>query len=252
VGRRWSPLRPTPGTGPPVAFDLVTSRRLWPLALILVLMVWAAWSWRTGGLMALVLQSNLTGAEAIARLRQWLEAAGPLAPVVYVAAVTVEVMVAPIPGLLLYAPGGAVFGGFVGGTLSLVGNVIGAGLAAWLAAVVGGRWVGAADRPRLQQIAARLRERGVLVILLLRINPLTSSDLVSYAAGLAGVPVWRVVLGTAAGMAPLCYAQAYASEWIVVMMPGSVWLLAVLAVAYMVGVVWLLFRSTLSETRTRA
>ena len=33
------------------------------------------------------------------------------------------------------------------------------------------------------------RERGVLVVLLLRINPLTSSDLVSYAAGLAGVTV---------------------------------------------------------------
>ena len=33
---------------------------------------------------------------------------GPLAPVVYTLAVVVEVIVAPIPGTLLYAPAGAI------------------------------------------------------------------------------------------------------------------------------------------------
>ena len=41
----------------------------------------------------------------------------------------VEVVVAPIPGTMLYAPGGVIFGGFLGGLLSLAGNVIGAGIA---------------------------------------------------------------------------------------------------------------------------
>ena len=109
-----------------------------------------------------------------------LLAFGPLAPVVYVAAVTVEVVVAPFPGLVLYAPGGIIFGGFLGGLLALVGNVLGAGIAFWIARALGGRvaarFVGQGDIAALER---RLAENGGWVVFLLRVNPLTSSDLVS-------------------------------------------------------------------------
>lgn len=226
----------------------MTTRRFWPLLVVLLVVVWAVWSWASDGLIAIIVRSASDGEQAIEQLRQLILGTGAWAPVVYVLAVTVEVMVAPIPGALLYAPGGAIFGGFVGGTLSLVGNVIGAALATWLAATLGSPTIGHGDWPRLNRIAARVRERGVLVVLLLRINPLTSSDLVSYAAGLAGVPVWRVALGTAIGMAPLCYAQSYASEWLFRVLPGSGLILLVLALAYLGVVAWLLFRGTLSRT----
>ncbi len=49
-------------------------------------------------------------------------------------------------------------------------------------------------------------------IFFLRVNPFTSSGLVSYAAGLALMPTWKVVLGTAMGMAPLCWLQSYLAE----------------------------------------
>jgi uncharacterized membrane protein YdjX (TVP38/TMEM64 family) len=223
-------------------------RRYGPLLVILLLVTWAAWSWMSGGVMAIVTRSALDGEQALEQLRQLILGAGAWAPVVYVLAVVVEVMIAPIPGALLYAPGGAIFGGFVGGTLSLIGNVAGASLATWLAATIGSRAIGAGDWPRLHRIAARVRERGILVVLLLRINPLTSSDLVSYAAGLAGVPVWRVAVGTALGMAPLCYAQAYASAWLFRVLPGSGLILLALAAAYVAAVVWIVFRGTLSRT----
>jgi uncharacterized membrane protein YdjX (TVP38/TMEM64 family) len=226
----------------------VTLRRYWPLVFILLLGGWATWSWASGGVMAIVGRAAVDGDQAIEQLRQLILGTGAWAPVVYVLAVIVEVMVAPIPGTLLYAPGGAIFGGLFGGTLSLIGNVIGAALATWIAAALGAKAVGTRNRPGLQRLAARVRERGVLVVLLLRINPLTSSDLVSYAAGLAGVRVWRVALGTALGMAPLCYAQAYASEWIFRVLPGSGLILLVLAGAYVVVVFYLLFRGTLFRT----
>jgi uncharacterized membrane protein YdjX (TVP38/TMEM64 family) len=226
----------------------VTLRRDWPLVFILLLGGWATWSWASGGVMAIVVRSAFDGDQTIEHLRQLILGTGAWAPVVYVLAVVVEVMVAPIPGALLYAPGGAIFGGFLGGTLSLIGNVIGAALATWIAATLGAKAVGNRNWPRLQRMAARVRERGVLVVLLLRINPLTSSDLVSYAAGLAGVPAWRVALGTAMGMAPLCYAQAYASEWLFRVLPGSGLVLLALAGAYMAVVFYLLFRGTLSRT----
>ena len=57
---------------------------------------------------------------------------------------------------------------------------------------------------------------------LLRLNPLTTSDLVSYAAGVAGVPAWKVALGTLVGLAPWCYLQAYFAEQVFEVVPGRV------------------------------
>ena len=63
------------------------------------------------------------------------------------------------------------------------------------------------------------------VVLLLRLNPLTTSDLVSYAAGVAGVPAWKVAVGTLVGLAPWCYLQAYFAERVFEVVPGSVLIL---------------------------
>lgn len=196
-------------------------------------------------MIAVLIQSAIEGDNGVSELRSLILSAGVFAPIVYVAAVTVEVVVAPIPGALLYAPGGAIFGGWWGGTLSLVGNVAGASLATWIGATFGARLLPAAEWPRLARYGERVRQRGILVVLLLRVNPITSSDLVSYAAGLAGVPVWRVAIGTAAGMAPLCYAQAFAAEWIFRVLPGSGVLLVAMGAAYVLVLAVLLFRSRL-------
>lgn len=181
------------------------------------------------------------------RLRALIESAGAFGPLIYVAAVTVEVVVAPIPGTLLYAPGGALFGGFLGGTLSLIGNVLGASLATWIGATFGARALQDGDWPRLQGYAQRIRHRGLLLVALLRVNPLTSSDLVSYAAGVAGVPIWRVAAGTAIGMAPLCYAQSYAAKWLFDVLPGSGLIVIGMGVAYFAVVVFVLVRGGLAR-----
>lgn len=225
--------------------------RYWPLAAVGALGVWAAWSYGSGGVVGELVGAAVSGDQSIDGLRDALASAGAFAPLVYVAAVTVEVMVAPIPGVLLYLPGGALFGGFVGGTLALIGNIIGASLAAWLAGVAGGRMVRVGDWPRLRRYGDLVRERGMLVVFLLRLNPLTSSDLVSYAAGLAGVRVWRVTLGTALGMAPLCYAQAYASEWLFRWLPGSTLVILLLGAAYFVVVVYVVVRSAVRRSNVQ-
>lgn len=203
---------------------------------------WAVWSYIHAGVVYAFVTAATDNERSLEVIRAAVESAGVFAPAVYVAAVVLEVLIAPLPGTLLYAPGGAIFGGFLGGSLSLAGNVIGASGAAWLASRFGPRILGHSERPRLESIAARVRRRGIVVVALLRVNPLTSSDLVSYAAGLVGVRVWRVALGTFLGMAPLCYAQAYASEWILRAVPGSGLLVVTFGVVYLVVIIWLLAR----------
>lgn len=223
-------------------------RRTAALLVLAVAVAWALWSYWSGGVVGAMLASPAEGEDALTVIRDYVLGWGTLAPVAYVVAVTVEVVVAPIPGAILYAPGGAIFGGFIGGTLSLIGNVAGAAIACWLGTTFGADWVAkraaGGDHSTLSAIHARLTERGGWLVFVLRVNPLTSSDLVSYAAGLAGVPVRRVALGTLFGMAPQCYAQAYLAESLFQILPGSPAALAAIAIAITVAVVWFALRAT--------
>jgi uncharacterized membrane protein YdjX (TVP38/TMEM64 family) len=209
----------------------VKNRRVYAaIAVLLALAAWVIWSYQAGGILRVLLVPPPGGGTTLDALRVYVLGWGMWAPVVYVAAVTVEVLVAPIPGTLLYAPAGAIFGGFMGGTLSLIGNVSGAAIACWLAATFGSRfgqdWVKRHNESgRLTRLHTQLQSRGVVVIALLRLNPLTSSDLVSYAAGLAGIPVRHVAAGTFLGMLPQCYLQAYLAQTLFEALPSGPWVI---------------------------
>ncbi len=204
----------------------------------------AVWSYMTGGTVRLLVDgagSLSDSSQTLDALRAALDRWGRLAPAVYVAAVVLEVLVAPIPGTLLYAPAGALFGGLLGGTLSLIGNTLGAAIACGVGSALGeGALARRMEGTKLGTYRNAIQQRGVWVVLLLRINPLTSSDLVSYVAGAVGVPIWRVALGTFLGMAPLCYAQSYLAEQIFDVLPGAVYILIAAGIIYVLAlVIWL-------------
>ena len=55
----------------------------------------------------------------------------------------------------------------------------------------------------------------------------------------------RVVMAhgaQSAGMAPLCYAQAYFADRLFRILPGSLWIVATLGLAYAAAVIWVLIR----------
>jgi uncharacterized membrane protein YdjX (TVP38/TMEM64 family) len=204
---------------------------------------WAVWSYFSSGIIAILLASDKSAADKVAVIQEYFRSFGVLAPLAYVGIVTIEVVVAPIPGLMLYAPGGMVFGGFLGGLLSLLGNTLGAGIACQLIRMLGGkRFTAWLEQGRLKMYQERLSRSGLWLILLLRVNPLTSSDLVSYAAGLAGIPVWKVMLGTLLGMAPLCWAQAYLAHGILRAIPQLLYPLLILCGIYAGVAVWVIGR----------
>lgn len=224
-----------------------TSRNAWAqrlaLGLIAALLGLVIWSWTSGGIVGVLLDRDVANTAKLEHVRHVFDSFGALAPIAYVAAVTVEVVVAPLPGLALYAPGGLIFGGFWGGLLSLVGNVLGAVIAFGLARALGQE---AASRylesSALAATERKLAARGTWIVFLLRVNPLTSSDLVSYAAGLSSVRLRDLIVGTTAGMAPLCWIQAYAAAGLVEAFPWLIEPLLALAVVYVLAAIWLLRR----------
>ena len=215
--------------------------RLIAVAAVTLLAGLLVWSYVNDGIVRVLLRSGDSAEEKVAALRAFFDGFGVAAPLAYVGFVTLEVVVAPLPGTMLYAPGGVIFGGFWGGLLSLVGNVLGAGIACLLMRVLlGERAEKYLARSALATYEERITRRGAWVIFLLRVNPLTSSDLVSYAAGLTHVSVWKVMFGTLAGMTPLCFAQAYLAEGLLVAFPMLVYPLMAACAVYAVVVIWVL------------
>lgn len=196
-----------------------------------------------GGLVDVLLSADLTADEKLTHVRDFFLSFGRAAPIAYVLVVALEVVVAPIPGAMLYAPGGVIFGGFWGGLLSLAGNVAGAAIAGQLMRIFGS-WISdrLAHKRSFRELQTRIAEHGVSVIFLLRVNPLTSSDMVSYAAGLTSMPTWKLCAGTALGMAPLCWIQAYTADRLLSAFPYLLYPLVVLCGVYAAVVVWVLWK----------
>ncbi|MFN5436572.1 MAG: TVP38/TMEM64 family protein [Planctomyces sp.] len=206
---------------------------------VLVLLTVASAAW----VLLRTIQSGVGDAEQIAQVQQLLRDSGMLAPVAYVLFVTAEVIVAPLPGLLLYIPGGLLFGPLLGGLLALIGNILGAGIACSLARRLGAGMLARMDPDgAAARLQSRLQQRGFWVVLLLRLNPLTSSDLVSYAAGLTRMPVWQVMTATGIGIAPLCFLQSWLSDSLFTRWPGLFWLLLIATPIWLGLIVVILLR----------
>jgi uncharacterized membrane protein YdjX (TVP38/TMEM64 family) len=214
--------------------------RLLGFALMVVLLGIVLLSYTQGGIIHILLRWDITTAEKVSLVEEYFLSWGYLAHLVYVGVVVFEVIVAPIPGTILYAPGGMIFGGLIGGSLSLLGNVLGAGICHKIAHVLGKSFVEShLAAGCLDKYKPILSRQGIWIILLLRVNPFTSSDLVSYAAGFMSIPAWKVMLGTFLGMMPLCYLQAYLAEGIFKAFPFLVIPVLMVCVAYVLYFIWI-------------
>lgn len=209
------------------------------LLALAILVSLVGYSYLSNGLVA-SLASTTTPADAkLDAILARFESFGTWAPLAYILFVTAEVVVAPLPGLMLYAPGGILFGGFFGGLYALVGNLLGAAIAYHVMRFAGAALFGEQIRGRLRGLEGVLEKRGFWIVFLLRVNPVTSSDLVSYAAGLTPMPLWKLLLGTAAGMAPLCWLQAYLAEGLLEAFPVLLYPVLGACVLYLLLVVWI-------------
>ena len=214
-----------------------------PWLVLIVILLTILISWCNDGIVAKLLNARLSASERVQVLQHFFQGAGFFAPLAYVMFVVAEVIVAPIPGLMLYAPGGLIFGPWLGGFLAIIGNTIGAGISCAVVRSAGSGWLEKISaKTSMEKLHEQLNRRGFWMILFLRLNPLTSTDLLSYAAGLTQIPTWHVMLATGLGMAPLCFAQSWLSDGIFSRWPGLIWPLMVAGLLYLAVVAVILSR----------
>lgn len=133
--------------------------------------------------------------------------AGVFAPIVSVALMVFHSLV-PFPAELLAIANGMIFGLAFGIFLTWTGAMLGAVLAWWLARRFGQdivrRLLG---ETRWRKLEGAMENFGPRALILARLTPVISFNLVNYAAGLACVPLWTFLWTTAIGILPIIVAS---------------------------------------------
>lgn len=173
----------------------------------------------------------LTPADAEAFLRAW----GPWSALGSVALMVLHSFL-PLPAEIISIANGMMFGAWLGGALTWVGAMLGAVLSFALARGLG--------RPFVRLVVAEARWRQIEALpvrpgalLLARLVPVISFNLVNYAAGLLGVGWWTFLWTTALGILPLTVATALLGRR---MLAAPLWAWALLALA--LAALWLVWR----------
>ena len=153
---------------------------------------------------------------SLSRIEGWLEAAGVLAPVLYMLVMASVIVISPLPSMPLSIVAGAFFGPLLGTLYSALGALLGAVASFMIARLLGREIVERLLGKHLDLI--RVGTKGVLtkVVFISRLIPFISFDIVSYGAGLTEMSLWRFTLATFLGMLPLTFLYNYYGSVIVV------------------------------------
>ena len=146
------------------------------------------------------------------RVRDWIDPLGPWGPLLYIplAAVLGTLFV---PGAVLAAAAGLLFGPWVGALAALAAGTCGALLSRAISARAGQRSFDAVADGKVLALARFAREHGVFAVIVARLAPWLPDAPVNHAFGIVGLRATTVATGhvIAAGPRALAYAMVGAN-----------------------------------------
>ena len=194
------------------------------------------------------ISQNLDG-ESIAG---WVEKAGFWGPALIILLMTFAIVATPIPSAPIALAAGAAYGHFLGTIYVVVGAELGAIVAFSAARILGRdvlkRWFGEAAN------AGWLGSQNALTLAVFssRLLPFVSFDLVSYAAGLSNLRIWRFALATLFGIIPASFLLAHFGDQAV---QGDMWRATWTAIAIgffvLIPIVVTVFRSRSNQSQSK-
>jgi len=133
-------------------------------------------------------------------IRSW----GILSPVISILLMVMQAVIAPLPAFLITAANGMIFGMFFGTLVSLAGAMGGALVSFMISRWFYDRYIKKAlqDKKAAEYIEKISGKHGFKLILIARLLPFVSFDLISYAAGLSTIRTRTFALATLIGMIP--------------------------------------------------
>ena len=141
----------------------------------------------------------------IEAVRDAIARAGPVAPLLYIP-IAATLAAIFVPGPLLAAGSGFLFGPVLGTFVTLASTVLTATIAALVGrragrdsarALIGAQWA--------ERIDSQIQRRGLWAVVGQRFVPGVSDALASYTFGAFGLPLWQMAIGAAIGSVPRAF-----------------------------------------------
>ncbi len=167
---------------------------------------------------------------------------GAYAAVVSFFLMILQSILSPIPALLITLSNAAVFGWWKGALLSFWSSMVGAALCFYIARILGRDVVEKiTTKTGLAKVDEFFERYGKNSILICRLLPFVSFDIVSYAAGLTPIKFWDFFIATGLGQLPATIVYSYLGN-----LAGStktifisiVCVVALSALVYMIGKIY--------------
>ncbi|GAB4131307.1 MAG: hypothetical protein Fur0046_00130 [Cyanobacteria bacterium J069] len=145
-------------------------------------------------------------------LQQAIQQWGWLGPVVYIALLTLAIVMFQIPNLPLAIAAGAIWGPFAAGCYSVIGGTLGALIAYFLGLTLG-QSLFKATLGKIPFFSKRRSDRPMgWAIFVSRLLPIYPFDLISYGAGMSHVPLRIYLIATVLGMIPPTFLLTYLGD----------------------------------------
>ena len=153
---------------------------------------------------------------------------GIFGPLLLIALMTLAVVFSPLPSAPVALAAGAVYGHTYGTIYIVIGAEIGA-IAAFMIARIAGYEL-ASKYLGSNLSLGRFGSQSALtaIVFVSRLIPFMSFDLVSYAAGLTPIALWRFAIATLLGLIPISFALAHLGGEIVTTDNSSLMLVVLL------------------------
>ncbi len=135
------------------------------------------------------------------QLRDWSGSAGPWLPLAFLATHAV-VTVFPFPRTAFALAAGLLFGTGFGVLIAIIASTTSALIALFLVRAGGWQLSRLVSHPAIETVNTRLRQRGWLAVLSLRLIPAVPFAVINYAAGASAVRAGPYLLATSVGLVP--------------------------------------------------
>jgi len=146
-------------------------------------------------------------------IKAYILSFGVWAPLISFALMVFQSVMAPLPAFLITFANAALFGWLWGAALSWTSAMAGALLCFYIARFLGREVVEKlTSKMALESVDAFFEKHGVYAILIARLLPFISFDVVSYAAGLTSMRLSSFVIATGIGQLPATLVYSYAGE----------------------------------------
>lgn len=152
----------------------------------------------------------------VTAVKAYILSFGIWAPMVSFLLMVFQSVAAPLPAFLITFANAALFGWVKGAILSwssaMVGAILCFGIARWYGRGVVEKF---ASRRALKEVDRFFEHYGKWAVLIARLLPFVSFDIVSYAAGLTGMEFWGFFWATGIGQLPATLVYSYVGDMLV-------------------------------------